>query len=533
MQVLQSTINTNSQQFKSNEEKMTVLLQDLQKRMEGSLFQGSERSIARARKRGKFLARERIEFLLDQDSPFLELLPLAGMERKGGFGAGGTTVSGIGLVAGKLCLVSSNIGTRKGGATDYHTAFKGLRIGQIARENRLPSINLVESGGANLPDQAKIFNYGGESFREITRRSKMGIPSISVVFGNATAGGAYIPGMSDFAIFQKKKAKVFLAGPPLVQMATKEVATAEELGGAEMHSRISGVTDYLAEDELDGIRIAREIMSLIKVDTPHFIPTEKILPPKYDSNELLGIVPADPKIPVDVRELIMRMVDGSQFSEFKKEYGNTMITGWAKIHGYPVGIIGNNGVIFSESANKAAQFIQLSNKNDIPLLFLQNTTGYMVGKAYEEGGIIKNGAKLINAVSNSEVPSITLMIGNSYGAGNYGMNGRSYDPRFLFSYPSAKIGVMGSEQLAGVMELVQRASAKSLGKEYNEEQGKIAKQMLIAEAESKASAWHSTSELWDDGLVDPRETRNYLGFSLAILYNQPIKGADGYGVWRH
>jgi len=533
MQVLRTKINANSQQFQKNVEGMKELLKKYELAMEQSRFQGKEKSIARARKRGKFLARERLNLLLDKDAPFLELLPLAGMERKGGFGAGGTNVAGIGIVSGKLCMVSSNVGTRKGGSVDYHTTFKSLRIGQIARENKLPSINLVESGGANLPDQAKIFNYGGESFREITRRSKMGLPSISVVFGNATAGGAYVPGMSDFSIFQKNKAKVFLAGPPLVKMATNEIATDEELGGAEMHSRVSGVSDYLAEDELDGIRIAREIMEIVDVSKPHYVPTEKIEAPVYDAEEILGVVPPDPKIPFDVRELISRIADGSKFSEFKPEYGNTMVTGWVKIHGYPVGIVANNGVIFSESANKAAQFIQLSNKNNIPLIFMQNTTGYMVGKAYEEGGIIKNGAKLINAVSNSEVPSITLMIGSSYGAGNYGMMGRSYDPRFLFSYPNAKIGVMGSEQLAGVMEIVQRASAKSLGKPYDEKQGAMIKQMLIQEADTKASAWYSSSELWDDGLLDPRETRSYLGFSLAVLYNQPIKGADGYGVWRH
>lgn len=533
MQVFHSKINTNSQQYQANIEGMKKILEKYNVAMEESRFQGKEKSIARARKRGKLLARERLELLLDKDSPFLELLPLAGMARKGGFGAGGTNVCGIGIVSGKLCMVSSNVGTRKGGSVDYHTTFKSLRLGQITRENRLPSVNLVESGGANLPDQAKIFNYGGESFREISRRSKMGLPSISVVFGNATAGGAYVPGMSDFSIFQKNKAKVFLAGPPLVKMATNEVATDEELGGAEMHSRVSGVTDYLAEDELDGIRIARELMAIIEVSKPHFIPEGPIEAPKYDAEEILGVVPPDPKIPFDCRELIARVVDGSRFSEFKPEYGNTMITGWAKINGYPVGIVGNNGVIFSESANKAAQFIQLSNKNNIPLLFLQNTTGYMVGKAYEEGGIIKNGAKLINAVSNSEVPSITLMIGSSYGAGNYGMNGRSYDPRFLFSYPNAKLGVMGSEQLAGVMEIVQRASAKSLGKPYDEKQGAMIKQMLMQEADNKASAWHSTSETWDDGLLDPRETRNYLGFTLAVLYNQPIKGADSYGIWRH
>ncbi|MDW3652300.1 MAG: carboxyl transferase domain-containing protein [Bacteroidia bacterium] len=529
---MKSKINPNSKSFQQNREEMLAFVEELEKHMEASRFQGKDKHIDRARNRGKLLARERLELVLDQDSPFLELLPLSGMKQKGGFGAGGTNISGIGLVQGKLCMVNSNVGTRKGGSVDYATVFKSLRLGQIARENRLPSINLVESGGANLPDQAKIFNYGGESFREITRRSKMGIPTISVVFGNATAGGAYVPGMSDYSIFQKKAAKVFLAGPPLVKMATNEVATDEELGGAEMHSRVSGVSDYLAEDEYDGIRIAREIMEWVNVANPHLIPEGPIEEPLYDTEEILGVIPSNPKTPFDARELIYRIVDGSKFSEFKPEYGSTMVTGWAKIHGYPIAILANNGVIFSESANKAAHFIQLSNKKNIPLLFLQNTTGYMVGKAYEEGGIIKNGAKLINAVSNSEVPSITLMIGSSYGAGNYGMNGRSYDPRFLFAYPNSKIGVMGSEQLAGVMEIVQRASAKSLGKEYDEKQGEMLKQMLIHEAESKASAWHSTSELWDDGILDPRQTRNYLGISLAVLYSQPIKGSDGFGVFR-
>ncbi len=533
MRPLTSKINPNSQQFTDNKTEMLKLVKKLEKHLEESRFQGKDKHIDRARKRGKFLARERIELLLDKDSPFFELLPLSGMENDGGFGTGGTNVCGIGLVAGKLCMLNSNVGTRKGGSVDYATVFKAFRIGQITRENKLPSINLVESGGANLPDQAKIFNYGGESFREITRRSKMGLTTISVVFGNATAGGAYVPGMSDFSIFQKKSAKVFLAGPPLVKMATNEVATDEELGGAEMHSRVSGVSDYLAEDELDAIRIAREIMEFVAVTKPHLVPEGNIEAPNFSQEELLGVVPSNPKTPFDARELIMRTVDGSKFSEFKPEYGNTMVTGWAKIHGYPVGILANNGVIFSESANKAAQFIQLSNQQNIPLLFMQNTTGYMVGKAYEEGGIIKNGAKLINAVSNSEVPAITLMIGSSYGAGNYGMNGRSYDPRFLFTYPNAKIGVIVAEQLAGVMEIIQRAAAKRNNIEYDAEQGEMIKQMLMYEADAKASAWYSTSELWDDGVLDPRETRNYLGFSLAIIYNQEIKGATGYGVWRH
>ncbi len=532
MSILTSNININSKSAQENRQEMLSFVEQLHKKMGQSLFQGKEHHIARARKRNKLLARERIEYVLDEDSPFLELLPLAGIEGKG-FGAGGTSVSGIGLVQGKLCVINSNVGTRKGGSIDYTTMAKSLRINQITLENRLPTINLVESGGANLPEQAKIFNIGGQSFRDITNRSKFGLTTISIVFGNATAGGAYVPGMSDFSIFQKQSAKVFLAGPPLVKMATNEESTDEELGGAEMHSRVSGVSDYLAEDELDAIRIARDIMRYIKVTTPHLIPKEKIANPLFAAEELLSVVSANNKVPFDIHELIMRVIDGSDFSEFKPEYGNTLVTGWAHIHGYPIGIIGNNGVIFSESANKGAQFVQLCNKNDIPILFIHNTTGYMVGKAYEEGGIIKNGAKLINAVSNSEVPHLTLMVGNSYGAGNYGMNGRSYKPRFLFTYPNAKIGVMGGEQLAGVMEIVQRASAQSKGVEYDEEKGAMIKAMLIAEAESKASAWYSSSELWDDGVIDPRETRNYLGFTLTIIYNQTIKGTEGYGVWRH
>jgi len=532
MAVRSTNININDAACKKNKEAMLLLIKDLEANMEQGRFQGKDKHIDKARKKNKFLARERIELLLDQDSPFLELLPLAGLLNKSGFGTGGTGVSGIGLVQGKLCVINSNIGTRKGGSIDAPTMNKSLRVNQIALENKLSTINLVESGGANLTDQDKIFNYGGKSFKDITNRSKEGLTTISIVFGNATAGGAYVPGMSDFAIFQKQSAKVFLAGPPLVKMATNEVSTDEELGGAEMHSRISGVSDYLAEDETDALRLARELMRYVKKPTPQLIP-ESFAAPHFDAEDLLSIIPVNLKQAFDVRELIIRIIDGADFTEFKSEYGSTLITGWAHIQGYPLGIIANNGVIFSESANKGAQFIQLCNKNNIPILFVQNTTGYMVGKQYEEGGIIKNGAKLINAVSNSEVPHITLMIGNSYGAGNYGMCGRSYGPRFLFTYPNAKIGVMGSEQLAGVMEIIQRSAAKKSGKEYDAEQGEMVKQMLIIEAEKKSSAWHSTSELWDDGVIDPRETRNYLGFALSVVNNTAIKGTDAYGVWRH
>jgi acetyl-CoA carboxylase carboxyltransferase component len=529
---MESKLNPNSQTFKANQEGMKAWIAELEKHMESSRFQGKPIHIERARKRGKLLARERIELLLDRDSPFLEICPLSGMFSSSGFGAGGTTICGIGLVAGKLCAISANVGSRKGGSTDEATLKKSMRFNEIVLENRLPSISLVESGGAFLPDQSKIFNKGGSQFRELARRSKEGLGTISVVFGNATAGGAYIPGMSDFTVFIKKRAKVFLAGPPLVRMATGEITDDESLGGAEMHSRISGVSDYLAEDELDGIRIARMLMKRIKTTKPHHIPEGKIKEPIFDSEEILGVIPPDPKTPFDIRELIIRITDGSEFDEFKPEYGSTMVCGWADIHGYPIGILGNNGVIFSESANKACQFIQLCARNDIPLIYLQNTTGFMVGKDYEEGGIIKHGSNLIHAVTSCGLPTISLLVGNSYGAGNYGMNGRAFEPRFLFTYPQSKIAVMGAEQLAGTMEIVQRASAKAQGKEYDEEKGKAFKEGLIKDINRSSSSWYSTSQVWDDGVIDPRETRNYLGFCLAVVYNQEIKGSDSFGVFR-
>lgn len=509
---------------------MLELIQKLDGQMEKSRFQGKEKHTKRAKEAGKHLARERLELMLDRDSPFMELLPLAGLQGDG-FGPGGTVVAGIGLVSGKLAMVISNVGTNKGGAIDYTTLQKSLRLSQIASENRLPVINLVESAGANLPEQAKIFNYGGINFREITRRSKMGLTTISVVCGNSTAGGAYVPGMSDYSIFVKNQAKVFLAGPPLVKMATNEVVDDESLGGADMHSRVSGVSDYLATDELDGIRIAREIMSFIREENCSQ-GTRTIQEPLYDPEELLGIVSPDFRDPFDAREVIARIVDGSFFSEFKSNYGSTLVTGFARIHGYEVGIIANNGVLFSESANKGAQFIQLCNKNNTPLVFLQNITGFMVGKKYEEEGIIKHGAKMINAVSNSEVPSITIMTGASFGAGNYAMNGRAYEPRFLFSWPNSKIAVMGPDQLSGVMEIIQRASAKRAGIEYDEEQGKQMREYMVAEAEKQSNAWYSTSELWDDAVIDPRQTRNFLAFCLEVVHNAPFKGAESYGVFR-
>ena len=531
MAVLISKVNTCSESYLKNIALMQEGIAALEAKQKESLFQGEDKYLARTKKAGRLLARERIELLLDRDSPFMELQPFAGWGMDG-FGTGGTIVAGIGYVGGRLCMINSNVGTIKGGAIDYATLQKGLRIGEIALENELPSINMVESAGANLPDQAKIFNQGGANFREITRRSQKGIPTISIVFGNSTAGGAYIPGMSDYVIMVKNEAKVFLAGPPLVKMATNEITDEESLGGASMHSSVSGVSDYMAEDEQDGIRLAREIISYLKPTTSNQRLTNGISEPLYDKGEILGVVSADVKVPFDQRELIARIVDGSEFSEFKPLYGSTLITGYARIDGHSIGIIANKGVLFSEAANKGAHFIQLCNQNNTPLLFLQNITGFMVGKKYEEEGIIKHGAKLINAVSNSSVPAITIITGASYGAGNYAMCGRAYKPRFLFTYPHSKIAVMGPEQLAGVMQTIGRAAAEKSGIEYDEEQGKQMAQYMVKEAEKQSNAWYASGQLWDDGVIDPRETRNYLKLCMAAIHNSTFEGAKGYGVFR-
>ena len=532
MDVIKSKINKNSQQFKDNYSGMQELLKTFESYMAEGRFQGTEARIARARKNEQLLASERLRLALDRDSPFLELMPLAGLGIENGFGPNGTTITGIGLISGKLCMVTSNIATKKGGTMDYATSRKNVRMNEMVLENRLPCVQLVESGGANLPDQARMFALAGENFREITRRSEQGLTTVSVVFGNATAGGAYVPGMSDISVFVKNKAKVFLAGPPLLKMATNEIATAEELGGAEMHSRVSGVSDYLAEDELEGIKLARQLIGTLESPKPHYIPNKPIDEPIYSADEILGIVSPNIRTPFDVREIIARITDGSRFLDFKPEYGNTLVTGWAEIHGYRVGILGNNGVLFSESANKATHFIQLCNRNNTPLIYFQNITGFMVGKEYERGGIIKQGAKMINAVANSKVPTVTINLASSYGAGNYAMNGRSYQPRFMFAYPNSKVSVMGSEQIAGVMEIIQEAKAQRAGKPFDKEKFAPVKEKIIAENEAVSTSWYATGQLWDDGVIDPRETRNYLGFCLAVFNSQEIRGTNSYGVFR-
>jgi len=528
MDVLHSTINKNSKTFQANYEGMTDLLKQLEAYKVESRFQGTDARIERARKNDQLLASERIQLVLDKDSPFLELMPLAGLGVDNGFGANGTTIIGIGLVGGKLCMINSNIGTKKGGTMDFSTTKKYIRMNEIILENRLPCIQLVESGGANLPDQVRTFELAGANFREITRRSEAGLTTISVVFGNATAGGAYVPGMSDISVFVKNKAQVFLAGPPLLKMATNEIANAEELGGAEMHSSKSGVSDYLATDEIEGIKLARQLMTTIEAPNPHFIPADFIEAPKFDVDELLGIISPNIRIPFDVREVIARITDGSKFLEFKPDYGNTLVTGWAEIHGYMVGIIGNNGVLFSESASKGAHFIQLCCQRNIPIVFLQNITGFMVGSKYEAQGIAKDGAKL----SNSKVPTITINLASSYGAGNYAMNGRSYQPSFMFAYPNSKVSVMGSEQIAGVMEIIQKGKAKRAGVPFDEAKFAPTKKAIIKNNEAVSSAWYASGHLWDDGIIDPRETRNYVGFCLNVFNNQPINGTQTYGVFR-
>jgi acetyl-CoA carboxylase carboxyltransferase component len=410
---------------------------------------------------------------------------------------------------------------------------KGARASDIALQNRLPVINLVESGGADLPAQAELFIPGGRAFRDLTRSSAAAVPTVALVFGNSTAGGAYVPGMSDYIVMIEQRSKVFLGGPPLVKMATGEESTDEELGGASMHARVSGLADFLAADEVDAIRLGRQIVSRLNHKKRGSGPTQPADEPVHDPAELLGIASADPKVPFDPREVLARVVDGSRFDEFKPLYGSSLVTGWASIHGYPVGILANHrGVLFSEEAHKATQFIQLANQVDVPLVFLQNTTGYMVGKEYEQQGIIKHGAMMINAVSNSSVPHLTLNIGASYGAGNYGMCGRAYDPRFLFSWPNARSAVMGPAQLAGVLSIVGRQSAASKGVAFDEEADATMRAMVEAQIESESLPLFLSGRLYDDGIIDPRDTRTVLGMCLSVIDNQPISGTRGYGVFR-
>ena len=531
MTTLMSTVDPKTADHAANREAMLTKLGEIAAEQAKAVAGGGDKYVERHRKRGKLLVRERIELLLDPDSPFLELSPLAawGSDYK----VGASVVTGIGVVEGVECLVSGSDPTVKGGASNPWTAKKSYRAADIAAQNRLPTINLVESGGADLPTQKEIFIPGGRIFRDITRASAAGVPTVALVFGNSTAGGAYLPGMSDYVVMVKERAKVFLGGPPLVKMATGEESDDESLGGAEMHARTSGLADYLAVDEEDAIRIGRRIIARLNWRKLGPVPVADYAEPLFDAEDLLGIVPADLKVPFDPREVIARVVDGSDFDEFKPLYGTSLVTGWAQVHGYPVGILANaRGVLFSEESQKAAQFIQLANQIDTPLLFLHNTTGYMVGRSYEQGGIIKHGAMMINAVSNSKVPHLSVLMGASYGAGHYGMCGRAYDPRFLFAWPSAKSAVMGPQQLAGVLSIVARQAAAGRGQEYSEEHDAAMRAMVENQIEAESLPMFLSGMLYDDGIIDPRDTRTVLGMSLSAIHNGPVSGAAGFGVFR-
>jgi len=537
--LFQSKVDVHSEQFAANVESMQPLLERLRTQQQLAANEGSERTIARHRKLGKLMPRERVELLLDEDSPFLEICPLAGIEQDG-YAPGSTTFAGIGLVCGVECVITSNRYTIKGGTIDEASLRRSGRAAEIAHENNLPCIMLVESGGANLTQQFKIFHTGGGSFYNITRQSAKKLPQVSVVFGSSTAGGAYTPGMSDYVVMVKKQAKVYLGGPPLVKMATGEITDHESLGGAEMHNAVSGVSDYLAQDELSALRITREIMASIRDTLPprgrlpktHLLASPASLEPVLDVEELLGICGADIRRPYDAREVIARIVDQSRFNEFKANYGQTMVCVFARIHGIDVGILANNGILFSDSSLKATQFIQLCNQKNTPLVFLQNINGFMVGRQYEEGGIIKDGAKLINAVSNSTVPAITITMGASYGAGNYAMCGRAYHPRFLFSWPQAKISVMGPDQLSGVLDMVMREAARKRGQTVDEEAAAARVDMFKSQVTEQSDAFYISSRCLDDGVIDPRDTRNTIGFCLSVCFGEPIKGTTSWGVFR-
>ncbi|KIP53359.1 acyl-CoA carboxylase subunit beta [Leucobacter komagatae] len=530
MTVITSALDSGSREFADAAAAMRDKLTELDGVFEQLAAAGGEKAVARHRGRGKLTARDRIELLLDRDTAFLELGAFAGWGSD--FPVGGSVVGGIGVVSGVECVILANDPTIAGGTSNPVTLKKQLRIMDVALKNRLPLISLVESGGANLPTQSEIFIPGGDSFRRLAELSKAGIPTIAIVFGNSTAGGAYIPGMSDHIIMIEKQSMVFLGGPPLVKAATGEISDEESLGGAEMHARTSGLADHFARDEQDAIRIGRRIVARLNSEKHGPRPAAAVAP-LYDEDELVGIVPPDLKIPFDPREVIARVVDGSDFDEFKPLYGSGMVTGWAMIHGYPVGIIANSkGVIFSEEAQKVTQFIQIANRQATPLLFLHNTTGYMVGKKYEEGGIIKHGSAMVNAVSTSTVPHISVLIGSSYGAGHYGMCGRAFDPRFLFAWPSSKSAVMGGAQLADVVTSVAKASATARGLAFDDDANELRRQAIEHQIEAESLPLFLSGMGYDDGIIDPRDTRTVLGLSLSAISSGPVESDRSFGIFR-
>ncbi|MCX2932390.1 acyl-CoA carboxylase subunit beta [Mycobacterium sp. CVI_P3] len=531
MPALRTEVDTASPSYLANLDVQRAAVAALNEQLELVAAGGGVRYVQRHHDRGRLLVRERIELLVDRDAPFMELSALAAWGTE--FNVGAAIVTGIGVVSGTECMIIAHDPTVRGGTMNPYTLRKNLRALEIARVNRLPVVYLVESGGADLPTQAELFVPAGRIFHELTELSAMGIPSIALVFGNSTAGGAYVPGMCDYAVLVDQQAKVFLGGPPLVKMATGEDADDEALGGADMHTRVSGLGDYFAVDEVDAIRIGRDIVTHLNWHKHGPGPTLPADDPLFDCEELLGIASGDPKMPFDPREVIARIVDGSRFSEYKPRWGTSIATGWASIHGFGVGILANTrGVLFSEESKKATEFILLANQTDTPLIFLQNVTGYMVGTEYEQGGIIKDGAKMINAVTNSTVPHITVNMGGSFGAGNYGMSGRAYDPRFMFSWPNAKLAVMGAQQLAGVLSIVGKAAAAAAGRDFDEDADAQRTTEIEAQIERESHAFYVSARIYDDGVIDPRDTRSVLGMALSAAHSNVVEGRRGFGVFR-
>lgn len=534
MAVLKSEISTRSASFEANRKAMLAAIDVVGEASQIALDGGGEKARERHVSRGKLLPRERVAQLLDPGSPFLEVGLTAAHGMYGGAAPSGGIITGIGRVSGRDCMIVCNDATVKGGTYYPVTVKKHLRAQEIAGENRLPCIYLVDSGGANLPNQDEVFpdrDHFGRIFYNQAQMSAAGIPQVAVVMGSCTAGGAYVPAMSDETVIVRNQGTIFLAGPPLVKAATGEVVTAEDLGGGDVHTRLSGVADHLANDDAHALQIARTIAANLNSEKRSFIPRGDGAAPLYDPEEILGVVSADTRIPYDVREVIARLVDGSDFDEFKARYGTTLVCGFASVYGMPVGIIANNGVLFSEAALKGAHFIELCCQRNIPLVFLQNITGFMVGRKYEAEGIAKHGAKLVTAVATANVPKITMLIGASYGAGNYGMAGRAYSPRFLWTWPNSRIAVMGGEQAAGVLATVKRDGIERTGGTWSADEEAEFKRPTLEMFERQSHPLYASARLWDDGIVDPRKSREVLGLSLSATLNAPIEPTR-FGLFR-
>jgi 3-methylcrotonyl-CoA carboxylase beta subunit len=521
--------------FQANAQAQRELVDELRRKLAAAALGGGDQARQRHAARGKLLPRARVDTLLDAGSPFLELCPLAADGMYDGAAPAAGVVAGIGRVAGREVMVLANDATVKGGTYYPMTVKKHLRAQEVAMDNRLPCLYLVDSGGAFLPMQDEVFpdrDHFGRIFFNQARMSAAGVPQLAAVLGSCTAGGAYVPAMSDQAVIVRNQGTVFLGGPPLVKAATGEVVTAEELGGGEVHSRTSGVTDHLAEDDAHALAILRSIVAGLGPRAPRPWEVEPVEPPAVDPAGLYGVVPADPRTSYDVREVIARVVDGSRFAEFKPEYGSTLVTGFARIHGHPVGIVANNGILFSESALKGAHFIELCDQRGIPLLFLQNISGFMVGRQYEAGGIAKNGAKMVTAVACTRVPKLTVVVGGSYGAGNYSMCGRAYSPRFLWMWPGAKISVMGGEQAASVLATVRRDQVEARGEDWPLDAEEEFKRPVREQYARQGNAYYATARLWDDGVIDPMDTRTVLGLALTVCANAPLPEPKPFGIFR-